>query len=140
MSDLICHGAKVNRRCKVSAFHGWCYFFSVFNVLFDSNASIKLNKYIFHTLYIENNIRNIFRVSTFQQLSPNTAIFSTVIISRLMTLSLHLVTPSLLRIERFLKTKRKYILYTIKKTIIVTRFPVQRINEFKINEIQRKTP
>ena len=98
--------------CKVSAFHGWCnsFFYSVFNIPFESNASIKPKK-IFFTRYKENNIRNIFRVSTFQQLFPNMAIFSTVVISRLVTQSLHVQTHSLLRIERFDKTKRKYILH-----------------------------
>ena len=50
-------------------------------------------------------LRNIFRVSIFQQFFPNTAIFSTVFISRN-----HVqLERSLLRIERFDKTKRKNI-------------------------------
>ena len=52
------------------------HFFKVFNIPFEANALIKPKKYLFNTL------RNIFRVSTFQQLFPNTAIFSRVFISR----------------------------------------------------------
>ena len=86
------------------------HFFKVFNIPFEANASIKPKKYLFNTL------RNIFRVSTFQQLFPNTAIFSTVLISRN-----HVqLARSLLRIERFDKTKRKYISHAIKKTIFET--------------------
>ena len=39
-------------------------FFKVFNIPFEANALIKPRKYLFNTL------RNIFRVSTFQQLFP----------------------------------------------------------------------
>ena len=46
-------------------------FLKVFNIPSEGNASIKPKKYLFNTL------RNIFRVSTFQQLFPNMAIFST---------------------------------------------------------------
>ena len=61
-------------------------------------------------------LRNIFRVSIFQQFFPNTAIFSTVFISRN-----HVqLERSLLRIERFDKTKRKNIRKPIKKTICET--------------------
>ena len=41
-------------------------------------------KNIFFTHYKENNIHNIFCLSTFQQLFPNTTIFSMVVISQLM--------------------------------------------------------
>ena len=45
-------------------------FFKVLNIPFEANASIKPKKYLFNTL------RNIFCVSTFQQLFPDTTIFS----------------------------------------------------------------
>ena len=86
------------------------HFLKVFNIPFEANALINPKKYLFNTL------RNIFRVSTFQQLFPNTAIFSTVFISRN-----HVqLARSLLRIERFDKTKRKYISHAIEKTICET--------------------
>ena len=98
MSDLICHVAKV----KAAR--------SVFNIAFEANALIKPKKYLFNTL------RNIFRVSTFQQLFPNMAIFGTVFISRN-----HVqLARSLLRIERFDKIKKIYISHAIKKTICET--------------------
>ena len=86
------------------------HFFKVFNIPFEANALIKPKKYLFNTL------RNIFRVSTFQQLFPNMAIFSTVFISRN-----HVqLARSLLRIERFDKIKKIYISHAIKKTICET--------------------
>ena len=83
VSDLICHVAKVKALRSAHSIADVTTFFSVFNIPSESNASIK-PKNIFFAHYKENNIRNIFRVSTFQQLFPNTAIFSTVVISRLM--------------------------------------------------------
>ena len=71
MSDLICHVAKLKAARSVHSIADVIPFLSVFNVPFESNASIK-PKIIFSTRYKENNIRNIFRVSTFQQLFPNT--------------------------------------------------------------------
>ena len=99
MSDLICHVAKVKAARSALSMADVIHFLKVFNIPFEANALIKPKKYLFNTL------RNIFRVSTFQQLFPNTAIFSTVFISRN-----HVqLARSLLRIERFDKTKRKYI-------------------------------
>ena len=110
MSDLICHVAKVKAARSALSMADVIHFFKVFNIPFEANALIKPKKYLFKTL------SNIFRVSTFQQLFPNTAIFSTVFISRN-----HVqLARSLLRIERFDKTKRKYISHAIKKTICET--------------------
>ena len=97
VSDLICHVAKVKVARSALSMADVIHFFKVFNIPFEANALIKPKKYLFNTL------RNIFHVSTFQQLFPNTAIFSTVFISRN-----HVqLARSLLRIQRFDKTKRK---------------------------------
>ena len=110
MSDLICHVAKVKAARSALSMADVIHFFKVFNIAFEANALIKPKKYLFNTL------RNIFRVSTFQQLFPNMAIFSTVFISRN-----HVqLARSLLRIERFDKIKKIYISHAIKKTICET--------------------
>ena len=72
MSNLICHIAKVEAARSAHSMADVIPFLKVFNIPFEANASIKPKKYLFNTL------RNIFRVSTFQQLLPNTAIFRTV--------------------------------------------------------------
>ena len=110
MSDLICHVAKVKAARSALSMADVIHFFKVFNIPFEANALIKPKKYLFNTL------RNIFRVSTFQQLFPNMAIFSTVSISRN-----HVqLARSLFRIERFDKIKKIYISHAIKKTICET--------------------
>ena len=83
MSDLISHVAKVKAARSAHSMADVIPFSKVFNIPFEANTLIKPKKYLFNTL------RNIFRVSTFQQLFPNMAIFSRVFISRLMTQSLH---------------------------------------------------
>ena len=85
MSDLISHVAKVKAARSALSMTDVIPFFKVFNIPFEANVSIKPKKNLFNTL------RDIFRVSTFQQLSPNTAIFSRVFISRLMTQSLQVL-------------------------------------------------
>ena len=110
MSDLICHVAKVKAARSALSMADVIHFFKVFNIPFEANVLIKPKKYLFNTL------RNIFCVSTFQQLFPNTAIFSTVFISRN-----HVqLARSLFRIERFDKIKKIYISHAIKKTICET--------------------
>ena len=71
--DLICHVAKVEATTSAHSMVDVILFFSVFSVfiiLIESNASIKPKK-ISLTHSKENNIRNIFHVLMFQQLSAN---------------------------------------------------------------------
>ena len=103
MSDLICQVAKVKAARSALSMADVIHFFKVFNIAFEANALIKPKKYLFNTL------RNIFRVSTFQQLFPNMAIFSTVFIFVLCFES-----------NALIKSKNIYISHAIKKTICET--------------------
>lgn len=65
--DLICHVAKVKVATSAHSMADVTFFNSVFNIPFESNNSLKLNKIHFsHSK--ENNISNIFCVFMFQQL------------------------------------------------------------------------
>ena len=73
---FICHVARVKAAANVKAAtsaHSMVDvipFFSVFNIPFESNASITPNENVFYTKQ-ENNINNIFRVLMFQQVLAN---------------------------------------------------------------------
>ena len=68
--DLMCHVAKVKAATSAHSMADVIPLFSVFNIPFKSNASIRSNeKYFMHNK--ENNIRNIFRTLMFQQLLAN---------------------------------------------------------------------
>ena len=68
--DLMWHVAKVKAATSAHSMADVIPFFSVFNIPFKSNASIRSNeKYFIHNK--ENNIRNIFRTLMFQELLAN---------------------------------------------------------------------
>ena len=64
--DIICHVTKVKATTSAHSVAELIPFFSVFNIRFESNASIDKTKrkYIIHT--IKKNIRNIFRTFMLQ--------------------------------------------------------------------------
>ena len=65
-----CHVAKVKAATSAHSMADVVPFFSVFNIPFESNASIRpKEKYFIHNK--ENNICNIFRTLMFQQLLAN---------------------------------------------------------------------
>ena len=68
--NVICHVTKVKPATSAHSMADVIPFFSVFNIRFESNASIKPRKiYFIHNK--ENNIRNIFGTLMFQQLLAN---------------------------------------------------------------------
>ena len=68
--NVICHVTKVKPATSAHSMADIIPFFSVFNIRFESNASINQKKiYFIHNK--ENNIRNIFGTLMFQQLLAN---------------------------------------------------------------------
>ena len=68
--NVNCHVTKVKPATSAHSMADVIPFFSVFNIQFESNASIK-PKEIYFIHIKENNIRNIFRTLMFQQLLAN---------------------------------------------------------------------
>ena len=67
--NLICHGAKLKAATSAHSMTDVIPIFSVFNIHFESNASIRPKKYFIQNK--ENKISNIFRTLMFQQLLAN---------------------------------------------------------------------